>query len=108
MAGNETEGLRCGAIQTTEKYYLTWREESPIQNPLRLGIPQTRRDSHFPTAPATAVPSPASLRRFKTKPRVLTCDWTKNMGQVRPTCRLFTKDRKPKAGKAISLEICLD
>lgn len=28
MAGNDTQGLRYGTIQTGEKYYLTWREES--------------------------------------------------------------------------------
>jgi hypothetical protein len=28
MAGNDTEGLRYGTIQTPEKYYLTWKEES--------------------------------------------------------------------------------
>ncbi len=27
MAGNDTEGLRYGTIQTPEKYYLTWKEE---------------------------------------------------------------------------------
>src|SRR5258706_16206457 len=59
----------CGKVQTTF--------------PLHLEIPQTRRDSHFPTATATAVPSPASPRRFRTKPRVLTYGWTKKRGQVR-------------------------
>jgi type I restriction enzyme R subunit len=29
MAGNDTEGLRYGAIQTPEKYYLTWKECEP-------------------------------------------------------------------------------
>ena len=28
MAGNDTQGLRYGTIQTGEKYYLTWKEES--------------------------------------------------------------------------------
>lgn len=28
-AGNDTEGLRYGTIETAEKYYLTWREENP-------------------------------------------------------------------------------
>ena len=28
MAGNDTEGLRYGAIETPEKYYLTWKEEN--------------------------------------------------------------------------------
>jgi type I restriction enzyme R subunit len=32
MAGNDTEGLRYATIQTTEKYYLTWKEDSPIEN----------------------------------------------------------------------------
>ena len=27
MAGNDTEGLRYGVIETKEKYYLTWKEE---------------------------------------------------------------------------------
>jgi len=29
MAGNDTEGLRFGTIETPEKYYLTWKEENP-------------------------------------------------------------------------------
>lgn len=28
MAGNDTEGLRYGAIETPEKYYLEWKEQS--------------------------------------------------------------------------------
>lgn len=28
MAGNDTEGLRYGTIETPEKYYLTWKEEA--------------------------------------------------------------------------------
>lgn len=28
MAGNDTEGLRYGTIETKEKYYLTWKEEN--------------------------------------------------------------------------------
>src|SRR6266849_5992505 len=51
--------------------------------PLRLEIQQTRRDSHFPTAPATTVYFPASPRGLKTKPGVLHYDWTKNRGQVK-------------------------
>ena len=31
MAGNDTEGLRYGTIQTPEKYYLTWKEEDDKQ-----------------------------------------------------------------------------
>jgi type I restriction enzyme R subunit len=28
MAGNDTEGLRYGSIETREKYYLEWKEVS--------------------------------------------------------------------------------
>ena len=34
MAGNDTEGLRYGTLQTPEKYYLTWKEESSVENTL--------------------------------------------------------------------------
>lgn len=32
MAGNDTEGLRYGTIETPEKYYLTWKEDHPAEN----------------------------------------------------------------------------
>ena len=32
MAGNDTEGMRYGSIQTPEKYYLTWKEEGEAEN----------------------------------------------------------------------------
>ncbi|MDF7824687.1 HsdR family type I site-specific deoxyribonuclease [Pontiellaceae bacterium B12227] len=32
MAGNDTEGLRYGTIETPEKYYLNWKEEDPDYN----------------------------------------------------------------------------
>ncbi len=32
MAGNDTEGLRYGVINTPEKYYLKWKEESDTEN----------------------------------------------------------------------------
>jgi type I restriction enzyme R subunit len=32
-AGNDTEGLRYGTIETAEKYYLSWKEENPQYNP---------------------------------------------------------------------------
>jgi type I restriction enzyme R subunit len=34
MAGNDTEGLRYGMIETPEKYYLTWKEPGTVENPL--------------------------------------------------------------------------
>jgi len=48
MAGNDTEGLRYGTIETPEKYYLAWKEEgSPEPKPGEL------LDAHLcPPAPA--------------------------------------------------------
>src|SRR5712691_6716206 len=40
MAGNDTEGLRYGVIETPEKYYLTWKEESAIENLLDRSLMQ--------------------------------------------------------------------
>ncbi len=40
MAGNDSEGLRYATIATPEKYYLTWKEESPVENPLDRGLLQ--------------------------------------------------------------------
>lgn len=34
MAGNDTEGLRYGAIETKEKYYLTWKEDKKAEDDL--------------------------------------------------------------------------
>jgi len=40
MAGNDTEGMRYGTIETPEKYYLSWKEESDIENLLDRQITQ--------------------------------------------------------------------
>ncbi|BCL81429.1 restriction endonuclease [Ktedonobacteria bacterium brp13] len=40
MAGNDTEGLRYGTTGTSEKYYLTWKEESTIESPLDRSLLQ--------------------------------------------------------------------
>ncbi|MBY4728614.1 MULTISPECIES: type I restriction endonuclease subunit R [Burkholderia] len=40
MAANDTEGLRYGTIETQEKYYLTWKEDSPIENLLDRHVTQ--------------------------------------------------------------------
>ncbi|MBN1431872.1 MAG: HsdR family type I site-specific deoxyribonuclease [Methanomicrobiaceae archaeon] len=32
MAGNDTQGIRYATIETREKYYLTWKEESDVEN----------------------------------------------------------------------------
>lgn len=33
MAGNDSQGLRYGTIETPEQYYLQWKEENPNYNP---------------------------------------------------------------------------
>ena len=40
MAGNDVEGLRYGVIETAEKYWLNWREKSPIEDPLDRSLTQ--------------------------------------------------------------------
>lgn len=40
MAGNDTEGLRYGTIETPEKYYLAWKEDSVVSNLLDRHISQ--------------------------------------------------------------------
>jgi type I restriction enzyme R subunit len=47
LAGNDTEGLRYGTIQTPEKYYLTWKQESDIENPLDRGLTQLCSKERF-------------------------------------------------------------
>jgi type I restriction enzyme R subunit len=47
MAGNETEGLRYGSIGTPEKYYLTWKEPSAVENPLERGLMQICNKARF-------------------------------------------------------------
>jgi type I restriction enzyme, R subunit len=47
MAGNDTEGLRYGVIETAEKYYLAWKEESAIENLLDRQLVQLCEKQHF-------------------------------------------------------------
>jgi len=47
MAGNDTEGLRYGTIQTPERYYLTWKEDSTIENPLDRALTQLCGKTRF-------------------------------------------------------------
>ena len=47
MAGNDTEGMRYGAIETPEKYYLTWKEPSAVENPLDRALLQTCNKQRF-------------------------------------------------------------
>ena len=47
MAGNDTEGLRYGTIDTDEKYYLSWKEPSDVDNPLDRAILQMCNKERF-------------------------------------------------------------
>jgi type I restriction enzyme R subunit len=47
MAGNDTEGLRYGTIETTEKYYLTWKEAGPEEGPLDRALRQLCAKARF-------------------------------------------------------------
>ena len=47
MAGNDTQGLRYGTIQTPERYYLTWKEDSPVENPLDRSLLQVCEKNRF-------------------------------------------------------------
>jgi type I restriction enzyme R subunit len=47
MAGNDTEGLRYGAIQAPEKHYLAWKEQSAIENSLDRALAQICNKTRF-------------------------------------------------------------
>jgi len=47
MAGNDIEGLRYGVIDTPEKYWLSWREESDIEEPLDRALTQICSKERF-------------------------------------------------------------
>lgn len=47
MAGNDTEGFRYGTIKTPEKYYLKWKEDSTVENPLNRALIQICAKSRF-------------------------------------------------------------
>ncbi len=47
MAGNDTEGLRYGAVDTSEKYYLTWKEPGATENLLDRGLTQLCEKRRF-------------------------------------------------------------
>ncbi len=62
MAGNDTEGLRYGTIETPQKYYLSWKEEDVAPSPT------PRASSLAPPAPSggawgDASPRPPPYRR---------------------------------------------
>ena len=69
MAGNDTEGLRYGTIETKEKYYLTWKEENPAYNPQL----NNREAKYLPAAPCDQASSSldCALLRLANKNRFL-------------------------------------
>ncbi|WPZ26324.1 HsdR family type I site-specific deoxyribonuclease [Sulfitobacter pontiacus] len=58
MAGNDTEGLRYGVIESKEKYWLNWREENPAY---RDGI-DARDTRYLGDAPGLGLLDTALLR----------------------------------------------
>jgi type I restriction enzyme R subunit len=46
MAGNDTEGLRYGVIETPEKYYLTWKENG-VETQDLASLPASLLDRHL-------------------------------------------------------------
>ncbi len=47
FVGNDTEGLRYGVIETREKYWLTWKEDSEIANLLDRSLVQMCAKQRF-------------------------------------------------------------
>lgn len=47
MAGSDAQGLRYGTIQTPEKHYLTWKEDSPVENLLDRALIQLCGKARF-------------------------------------------------------------
>lgn len=47
LAGNDSQGLRYGTIGTPEKYYLTWKQDSEIDNRLDRHLTQVCNKTRF-------------------------------------------------------------
>ncbi len=62
-AGNDTEGLRYGTIETAEKYYLSWKEESPTYDPKEDG----KDKKYLPCEEGVKILDCALLRMFDKK-----------------------------------------
>lgn len=84
MAGNDTEGLRYGVIETKEKYWLAWREENPDY---RDGLDS--RDKRYLADPPGMSPLDSAILRLCAKDRFL--DMIHNFlvfdAGVKKTCR---------------------
>lgn len=47
FAGNDAEGLRYGVIDTPERYWLEWKEDSTVESPLDRGLLQMCAKDRF-------------------------------------------------------------
>ncbi len=47
MAGNDTEGIRYGAIETKEKYYLKWKEDKKVTDNLSKEIESLIKEEDY-------------------------------------------------------------
>lgn len=47
MAGNDTEGLRYGTIETKEKYYLTWKEDKKATDDLSKKVENLNNQTEY-------------------------------------------------------------
>lgn len=47
IAGNDSQGIRYGTIETSEKYYLQWKEDSPVENLLDRQLLQMCNKQRF-------------------------------------------------------------
>lgn len=87
MAGNDTQGLRYGTIETPAKYYLTWREENPTYNPQT----DPKGQKYLPTLDPTLGDNPldTALVRLCQKARFLELihDFIVFDAGVKKTCR---------------------
>ena len=87
MAGNDTEGLRYGTIETPEKYYLSWKEEDPKFVP---GV-DTNDKKYLPSSVCDEGASPldCALARLCRKDRFLELihDFIVFDAGVKKTCR---------------------
>ena len=48
MAGNDSQGLRYGTVETAEKYYLTWKEDNKAKDDLSQKIGELTREVDYP------------------------------------------------------------
>lgn len=47
LAGNDTEGLRYGTIESSEKHYLKWKEDADTTDPVSTAVHDLRDESRY-------------------------------------------------------------